>query len=333
MDDAAARIQDMAGLLTPMAIRVAATLRLADHLDAGTTGLTELAERTETDADALGGLLGYLVSIGVFESPAHDVFVLNDLGRGLLDANGARGWLDLTGIGSRIDLTYTGLLESVRTGGPCYASVYGRPWWEDITSDPKLNAEFHELMTGGHAERFAAFATAYDWSDVRHVVDVGGGDGGLLITLLGAHQHLRGTLVELPGRLEGVQAGLEEAGLGDRCELAPGSFFDPLPEGADVYILSGVINDWNDHDAAAILRRCAEAARPNGRVVVLGHAYEDHSPEVSGRSNLMMLVLVGGKERTRSQLRDLARDAGLEPSGTGDTYLELSTAQSSRSPA
>lgn len=318
MEDAAARIQQLAGLLTPMAIRVAATLRLADHLDAGSTELSELAERTKTDAGALGGLLGYLVSVGVFESPAPGVFAPNDLGRALLDANGVRGWLDLAGIGSRIELTYTGLLESIRTGGPCYASVYGRPWWDDITSDPKLNAEFHELMTGGHAERHAEFVAAYDWSEVRHVVDVGGGDGGLLRTLLRAEPGLRGTLVDLPGRLTNVEAG-------DRLELAPGSFFDPLPAGADVYLLSSVINDWNDTDATAILRRCAEAAGTNGRVVVLGHLYEDQAAKAAGGTNLMMLVLVGGKERTRGQLYDVARAAGLVPSKTGDAYVELVT--------
>jgi 2,7-dihydroxy-5-methyl-1-naphthoate 7-O-methyltransferase len=313
-----ARLRELAGLLTPMAIRVAATLRIADHLDAGTTQLPDLAERTETDASALGGLLGYLVSVGVFESPAPGVFALNDLGRALLDANGVRGWLDLTGIGSRIELTYTGLLESIRTGGPCYESVYGQPWWDDITSDPKLNAEFHELMTGGHAERHANFVDAYDWSQVRHVVDVGGGDGGLLKALLRAEPELRGTLVELPGRLAEVEAA-------DRLELAPGSFFDPLPAGADVYLLSSVINDWNDTAATAILRRCAEAAGENGRVVVLGHLYEDHSAEAAGGTNLMMLALVGGKERTLSQLYDIARAAGLVPSRTGDAYVELVT--------
>lgn len=309
-----------------MAIRVAATLRLADHLDAGATELSELAERTETDPGALGGLLGYLVSVGVFESPAPGVFALNDLGRALLDANGVRGWLDLTGIASRIELTYTGLLESIRTGGPCYASVYGRPWWDDITSDPKLNAEFHELMTGGHAERHAEFVAAYDWSGVRHVVDVGGGDGGLLRTLLRAEPELRGTLVDLPARLAGVEAQ-------DRLELAPGSFFDPLPAAADVYLLSGVLNDWNDSDATAILRRCAEAAGTNGRVVVVGHLYEDHSAAVASSANLMMLVLVGGKERTYGQLADLARGAGLVPSQTGAGYVELTTERSTHSRA
>lgn len=326
MDDAVARIQEMAGLLTPMALRVAATLRLADHLDAGTTRLAELADRTDTDPEALGGLLGHLVSVGVFESPEPDVFALNELGRGLLDSNGVRGWLDLTGIGSRIDLTYTGLLESIRTGGPCYASVYGRPWWEDITSDPKLDAEFHELMTGGHAERHVAFVEAYDWSQATHVVDVGGGDGGLLKKLLDAEPHLRGTLVDLPGRLAAVDAD-------DRLELAPGSFFDPLPPGADVYLLSGVLNDWNDQDATAILRRCEQAAAPDGRVVVVGHLYEDHSAKLAGSANLMMLVLVGGKERTYGELADLARSAGLVESKTGAGYVEFATEQSTRSRA
>lgn len=332
MDDAAARIRDMAGLLTPMAIRVAATLRLADLLAEGVSTPAELAERCGADPDVLGYLLDHLVTAGLFSSPEPGRYALDELGRGLLE-EGTRSWLDLTGIGSRIDLTYTGLLETVRTGGPCYASVYGQPWWDDITSDPVRNAQFHELMTGGHTEKHSAFVSAYDWSGVRHVIDVGGGDGGLLTKLLAAEPDLRGTLVELAGRLDGVQEQLEAAGLGDRCELAPGSFFDPLPPGADVYLLSNVINDRPGAEATAILRRCAEAAGENGRVVVAGHLYEDHSAATAGGANFMMLVLVGGKERTRAQLLDIARDAGLVESRTGDAYVEFVTGRSTRSPA
>jgi hypothetical protein len=331
-DDAAARIREMSGLLTPMAIRVAATLRLADLLDEGVTTPAELAARTKSDPEVLGHLLDHLVEVGVFSSPAPGTYALGGLGRGLLD-EGTRSWLDLTGIGSRIDLTYTGLLETVRTGGPGYESVYGRPWWEDITSDPVRNAQFHELMTGGHAEKHAAFVEAYDWTGVRHVADVGGGDGGLLTKLLGLEPNLRGTLVELPTRLGSIREQLEETGLSDRCDLAPGSFFDPLPAGADVYLLSNVINDWPDTEATAILRRCAEAAGANGKVVVVGHLYEDHAAAAAGGANFMMLVLVGGKERTRDQLAGIARVAGLVESKTGDGYVEFSTAQSSRSRA
>jgi 2,7-dihydroxy-5-methyl-1-naphthoate 7-O-methyltransferase len=328
-DHAAARLQELAGMLTPMAIRVAATLRLADLIDEGVTSPDELARRCDAEAGALGQLLRYLVAISVFTEPEPDRFGLGELGRALLDDHpaGMRGWLDLNGLRGRWSLACTGLLEAVRTGRSSYASTHGVSFWEDITGDPAHNVEYHEMINDDrHTGRLAQFVSAYDWSGVRHVVDVGGGNGWLLKQLLRAEPNLRGTLVDLPERLAGVDAG-------DRLELAPGSFFDPLPAGADVYVLSQVLVDWGDAEAVAILRGCREAAGAAGRVVVADTQFDDLRSPGASSASLATLLLVGGRTRTRGDLLELAAAAGLEQRTADDFYTEFVTAPSSRSRA
>src|SRR5581483_9221090 len=140
-------------------------------------------------------------------------------------------------------------------------------------------------------------------------VDVGGGTGSLLAEILRAHPHVRGTLVDLPRAIAKSAEVFRAAGVEDRVIAVAQSFFDPLPAGADVYVLSKVLGDWPDREATAILKRCADAARPDGRVVFFtSHASDgdEAAPE------LLMLVLVGGRGRTLKELHELARQAGMD---------------------
>src|SRR4029077_9022591 len=202
------------------------------------------------------------------------------------------------------------LLSAVRTGRPAYHEAFGREFWADLDAHPDIAASFDALMgPAGHGVPDPhVLVDPADWKSVRTVVDVGGGTGALLAEVLRAHPHVRGTLVELPGPVARSGEGFRAAGVEDRVSVVAQSFFDPLPGGADVYILKSVLHDWPDREATAILRRCAEAARPSGRVVIFTGAGpgEEASPE------LLMLVLVGGKARTLDELREMARQAGLE---------------------
>jgi SAM-dependent methyltransferase len=140
------------------------------------------------------------------------------------------------------------------------------------------------------------------------VVDVGGGTGAMLAALLDAHPHLRGVLVDVPDTVARAAATFQAAGVAGRVETAGQSFFDPLPAGADVYLLRKVLNDWPDTDTVAILRRCAEAARPGGRVVVVGGVSAADEP----RRLTVETVLLGGTTSTLPEFRELAGQAGLE---------------------
>jgi SAM-dependent methyltransferase len=294
-------------LQTPWCIHVVATLRIAEHIAAGATDIETLAMRADCDREALYSVLTYLVGRGVFEEPTTGEFALNAPARALLEP-GARVSLDLDGIGGRMAHAWGTLLKYVRTGAPGYADVFGAPFWEDLDRHPEVGSSFDALMgAAGHGTPDPDVLLRDDWSKIRHVVDVGGGNGSLLAEILKARPHLTGTLVDLPRAAAASAEVFQAAGVADRATALGQSFFDPLPGGADLYVLMKVLNDWPDRDAARILARCAEAARPNGRVIVCGGV----SPDAVPRGLVIEMVLVGGRSRGLEQFAELARDAGL----------------------
>jgi len=300
----------LADLCTPWCVHVVVTLRVADLLEAGTSELHELATAAGADADSLARVLRHLVGEGVFEEPSPGRFALNEPARALVGP-GARLGMDLDGFGGRMAHAWSSLLSAVRTGRPAYATVFGREFWDDLAAHPELSATFDELMgPAGHGLPDPEVLIAGDWDGVGTVVDVGGGTGTLLAEILRARPGVRGVLVDLPSTVVRSRALLEAAGVADRVTVAPQSFFEPLPAGGDVYLLKSVLSDWPDREAREILRRCAEAAPPTGRVVLVNGV----TPDEDGPAppDLLMLVLVGGKARTLSELRELARPVGLE---------------------
>lgn len=297
----------LADLCTPWCLHVVATLRIADHLAAGISDIPALAAAAGCDAGCLHSVLGHLVGKGIFVEPTPGRFALNEAARGLL-APGLRLGLDLDGIGGRMAHAWGTLLTYVRTGAPAYHELFGRPFWEDLDAHPEVAASFDALMgPAGHGTPNAEIAITGGWEAVRTVVDVGGGAGALLAELLRLHPHLRGTLVDLPRTVARSAETFQAAGVADRATAVGQSFFDPLPGGADLYLLKSVLNDWPDLEATALLRRCAEAARPDGRVVVLSGV----GPVEAPRRLMIEMVLVGGKQRTVAQFEELARGAGL----------------------
>jgi hypothetical protein len=300
----------LADFSTPWCIHVAATLGIGEHIAAGHSGIEDLARAAGADRQSLHRVLRHLVRVGVFEEPAPGEFALNDSARELMQM---RAGFDLDGFGGRMAHAWRTLLTAVRTGRPAYHEVFGRPYWEDLDAHPEIAAQFDELMgPAGHGRPDPeVLLDPADWSGVRTVADVGGGTGSLLAEVLRAHPEVRGTLVDLPGTI-GRAAPLFE-GLMDRVSFAAQSFFDTLPAGADVYMTKSVLCDWPDAEALAILRRCAEAARPHGRVVAVNGV----SPDEQADPNLLMLVLVGGKDRTLAEFRALAAEAGLRVTASG----------------
>jgi 2,7-dihydroxy-5-methyl-1-naphthoate 7-O-methyltransferase len=300
----------LSDLCTPWCVYVVATLRIADHIAAGITLIDDLAEASHCDAESLHRVLRHLVSRGVFEEWSPGQFALNVPARALLDATLKLG-LDLDNFGGRMALAWGGLLESVRSGAPAYRAVFGRPFWEDLLAHPNLAASFDALMgPAGHGTPDPEVLVSGGWESVRTVVDVGGGTGALLAEILRARPHVRGTLVDLPSTVARSADIFRAAGVVDRVTVVGQSFFEPLPAGADLYLLKSVLFDWPDAEATAILRRCADGARPSGRVVLVNGV----SPDDDGAPSpaLLMMILVGGKERTLTQFRELARAAGLK---------------------
>ena len=298
----------LSDLCTPWCVHVAATLRIADHLEAGVKEIGQLAAAAGADADALGRVLRHLANRGLFEEHTPGHFELNELARGLL-GKGRLGF-DLDSFGGRMAHAWGTLLAAVRTGRPAYHQEFGRPFWEDLDAHREIAADFDALMgPAGHGlPDGQVLIDPAEWANVRTVVDVGGGTGALLAEVLRSQPHVRGVLVDLPRTLAGAPELLAAAGVADRVTLAGQSFFDPLPRGGDVYLLKSVLGDWPDREARAILARCADAAEPGGRVVLVNGVSES----AQAPPELLMLVLVGGRTRTLPEFRELARTAGLE---------------------
>lgn len=316
-NDLGVLLKQLSNLVTPMAVRTAATLRLVDHIQDGARTVDELAVRTDTHAPTLVRLVRHLVVNGVLEG-GEDGGPLSVTRIGLLLADDhpaqQRAWLDLNGAVARADLAFTGLLDTVRTGRPAYPGRYGRPFWEDLSADRDLADSFDALMSCDDNAAYEAPVAAYDWSGVRHVLDVGGGNGALLAQIVRAAPHVRATLLELSGPADQARRKLAEAGLADRVTVVEGDFFKPLPVTTDVVILSFVLLNWSDEDARAILRRCAESLEPGGRLLVMDRADAESDGAdrfFSTLLDLRMLTFMGGRVRTREEVVDLVSSVGF----------------------
>ncbi|PPJ28461.1 methyltransferase [Nocardia nova] len=312
-----------------MAIRVAATLRLVDH--AGTVGATaeELAARTQTSAPALGRLLDHLVTVGVFGyEAASGRYRPTSLG----DQMSAESpdaltllLLDIGSAGGRAELAFVELLSTITSGGPAYPRRYGRDFWADLAAEPALRTSFDAQMNCRFRVYADQIAARFDWSRFPEVLDVGGGNGTLLTAILRAHPGVRGRVLDLAPAADAATERFAATALGDRATAVAGSFFDPLPTGADAYLLSDILHDWDDELAADILAECARAAGPYGTVVVI--------EPIRGRGadtaiDLFMSMCFGGRERTVTELGALGAKCGLmlhseTPVADGRTALEF----------
>jgi hypothetical protein len=302
----------MAGLGTPMAIRVAATLRVADHIVAGRQTVEELAQVCDANEDALGRLLRYLTVRGVFECDDAGRYSLTPLGDPLREDHPAhvRAWFDIDGMGWG-ELSFVEMLHSIRTGEAAFPKRYGRPYWEDMLTSEVRTESFNALHGVDVAARAPGIVAGFDWASLEHVVDVGGGDGSLLAAVLTANPALRGTVIDLAEATQSAKTVFADAGLDDRADAVTGSFFEPLPVvGADAYFMSLILHDWDDESSIKILRRTAAAAGPTGRVLVIesiGDGEEKHTG-----MDLRMMVLYAARERGVADFTALAAQAGLE---------------------
>ncbi|MEU4532824.1 methyltransferase [Micromonospora ureilytica] len=314
--DLLARLSD---LVTPMALRVAATLRLADAVLAGVDDVDRLAGLTGTHPGALARLVRHLCAVGLFETDRAGRITVTALGRLLADDHPARhrSWLDLDQAIGRADLAFLHLLTAVRTGRPMYEPLYGLGFWDDLSANERLGDSFDHLMSAREGDTFAGPVAAYDWSGVRHVLDAGGAPGALAQAVVRAAPHVRATVLDLPGPAARTRRRIAEAGLADQVTVLDGDFREPLPVTADVVLLSFVLLNWDDEEACRILRSCARALEPGGRIVLLERAepLRDATHDAADLYftvlDLRMLVFLGGRVRTYAEWRRLAGAVGL----------------------
>ena len=195
--------------------------------------------------------------------------------------------------------------HSFVTGEPAFDQVFGGRFFEYLAEHPDESNVFDLSMAAG-AQGRAATLVDHDWSGVERVADIGGGNGAALAIILSSHPHLRGVLFDLPTVVEAADDVLRAAGVRDRCDVVAGDFFtDPLPP-ADAYVLSQILHDWDDERAGAILRNCRRTISDDGRMLLVERVVPDGpEPSFSKLIDLHMLILVGGKERTAAEWREL----------------------------
>ena len=307
--DARQVLIDMADLLRPAAIRAAATLRIAEHVAAGASCAADVARKAGTSLEVTEIFLRYLADLGLLRQAGGGRYELGELGKPLLEGGpgSVAGILRSDSLAGRGELAMVGVLHTIRTGEPSYPSAFGRGYWEDVNNDPTLLNSFEENTVDVLAWDMQLVVDSYDWSKVRWVVDVGGHTGTLLAALARRYPHLRGTLIDLKNAVEVARRRFAAAGLAERCDAVVGNFFEPLVPGGDVYLLSAILADWTDEQAVTILRRCAEAAGPQGRVLLA----EVTLPAQDARTQLWLRAYMPAPARTVEQLKALGRAAGL----------------------
>ncbi|RFU84394.1 methyltransferase [Streptomyces triticagri] len=294
------------------AVSALADLGIADHLDRPRTA-AELAALSSAEPEALSRFLDAAAAAGVLTAEEDGRFALTGVGAVLRSdsPDSMREMCRLTGM-EEFARTWAHCAHTARTGAPAFDAAHGRSAWEYM-SDPG-HADFSTAFHRAMAESAAGDTVnaRYDFPEGAHVVDVGGGRGAMLARLLTEHPHLAGTVFDLPNAVRGAAELLADAGVSDRATVAAGSFFDGVPTGGDVYLLSRVIGNWNDEDSVRILRRVREAMSPASRLVIVGHmpTADDRTHYVRAL-DLYMFVLLQARLRTPEQYRLLFEQAGL----------------------
>ncbi len=306
------------GLITgyhvSQALRAVVTLGIPDRLAHGPRTSDDLARETETHAGALYRVLRFLTGAGLFEEVAPRTFGLTALGAGLRsDVPGTLHTTTLMLLDPANWQAWGEVLHSLRTGTSAFEHVHGQEIFAYLRAHPTTARIFNEAMTESTALSDTAITRAYDFTGVERLVDVGGGQGLLLATILQAYPAMRGVLFDQPQVVADARATLEAAGVAERCEVVDGDFFASVPSGGDAYLLRQILHDWDDTDATAILASCRRAMPGTGRVLVLESVivpdYRQALPIL--HLDLDMLILVGGMQRTEAEYRALFDAAGL----------------------
>jgi SAM-dependent methyltransferase len=306
--------QLVGGFISTQLVYVVAKLGIADQLRQGPRSSAELAQATGVDAGALRRVLRGLVNRGLFLEVEVDRFALTAAGELLksdmsVDMRGAA-----INAGELLYGAWGELLRTVRTAEPGFELRYGMKWFEYLAQHPENARIFNKAMASATAMVAAAVREAYDFSHIHRLADLGGGQGVLLAELLKAWPHMRGVLFDAQSVIAGAGPILAAAGVAERCELVAGDFFAQVPPGCDAYIMKSIIHDWDDEDAKRILKSCRAAMGPGGRLLlvepIMPGRVQDFSFAVE--TDLGMMVLLDGLERTAEQYRALLAACGFE---------------------
>jgi hypothetical protein len=308
-----ALFQMATGYWISQAIYVAAKLGIADLLKDGPQTCVTLAAATESDAPSLFRLMRALASVGVFSHVGRERFALSRLAERLRTDTPASLRAMVITIGEIHYQACGNLLDSVQTGSPAFNKVFGTSLFDYLQQNASAADAFNKGMTNLSSMLAYAILMAYDFAGISSIVDVGGGQGTLLEKILQFNPDMRGTVFDTASTIEKSTQQPGSNSWGKRCSYVTGDFFASVPQGADAYLLCGVIHDWDDYRAITILGNCRRAMTKNSRVLMVDMVVPHTNVNCFSKLlDLNMLVMTGGRERTETEFRALLDASGYK---------------------
>jgi hypothetical protein len=302
------------GRMVSHSITAAARLRIADELASGPKSAAELARAAGAHAPSLFRMLRMLASVGVFAEHEAGRFGNTPLSETLrTDVPGSTRPLAMLINHPALLQTWQRLDDTIAAGSSAFLSAHGENLWDYLAARPEVGSVFNDAMSSLTAQIAPAVAASYAFSAIETLVDVGGGHGLLLRTILEQNPKLRGVLFDLPAVASGAKDELGQSNLNGRLEVIGGDFFSSVPPG-DAYLLKHILHDWSDEDACQILGSIHRAAPPGARLLVIEAVLvPGNAPDLGKLFDLeMLMVTTGGRERTELEFSELFRSAGFE---------------------
>jgi precorrin-6B methylase 2 len=298
---------------TACAMHAVARLKIADLLFEKPLSITELADKTNSDEQALYRLMRAVCSEGIFEETADKTFQLNELGSGFLsNISGSIAPWALANLGEHF-AAFGKLTEGIQSGKVPFEEHYGMQVWDYYKQNPERGENLVKAMAGVSGAVIEGITKSYDFTPYKTIVDIGGGNGALLFGVLNAAPDSNGIVFDEPYVIEATKKNIPDH-LKSRCEVEGGSFFENIPAGADLYMTKWVLHDWNDEQVAQILKVAYEAMKPGSKLLIIEAVIPDqlNQPHASKLLDLNIYAMTTGKERTETEFKSLLAAAGLK---------------------
>jgi len=295
------------------ALHAAAQLQIADQLIDGPLNAEELARRCGAHAPTLARLLRALASLGVFSEDEQKRFCLTEAAQFLRSdvPNSLRPLILLCHTPAQWN-AWGNFAHSIRTGENAFQNLYHQGYWAYLNEHPEEQRLCYEALSGLSVGEVEAIFDAYDFSPYQLIVDIAGGWGKLLTSILQSHAHARGILFDLPFVAEKAAEQIGASVVGERCQVEGGDMFTSVPAGGDLYILKTVSHDWDDAQVVKLLRNCRAAMKPGARLLIIELVLAPRNVVDVGKfMDMFLLAVIGGQERTAEEFQCLVEEAGL----------------------